>query len=72
MWAPGACLQGLSGCPAGSIVAAMAHPAPAVPPVPSRYTVQQYFQLVDDGVLSADDRVELLEGVVVAMAPHGV
>ena len=34
------------------------------------FTVEQYFRLVEDGVLGPDDRVELLEGVVVAMAPH--
>jgi hypothetical protein len=33
------------------------------------YTVERYFRLVDDGLLEPDDRVELLGGVVVAMAP---
>jgi len=32
-------------------------------------TVERYFGLVEAGVLSEDDRVELLEGVVVAMTP---
>ena len=32
-------------------------------------TVERYFALVDEGLLDADDRVELLEGVVVAMSP---
>ena len=44
----------------------MAHGAPA----PTRYTSEQYFGLAERGVLRPDDRVELLEGVVVAMAPH--
>ncbi|HJQ83598.1 MAG TPA: Uma2 family endonuclease [Candidatus Binatia bacterium] len=47
----------------------------AVPPagaVPERYTVEGYFQLVDGGILGPDDQVELLEGVVVNMAPEGV
>jgi Uma2 family endonuclease len=39
-----------------------------------RYSAEQYLRLVDEGVLGPDDRVELLEGVVVAMtaenAPH--
>lgn len=35
-----------------------------------RYTVERYFRLVTDGVLEPDDRVELLEGVVVTMAPQ--
>lgn len=41
-------------------------------PAPSdaRYTAERYFQLVDEGLLGPDDRVELLEGVIVAMAPH--
>jgi Uma2 family endonuclease len=33
-------------------------------------TAERYLGLVEAGVLSEDDRVELLEGVVVAMAPH--
>jgi Uma2 family endonuclease len=46
----------------------------AVPPAgtaPERYTVERYFALVDEGVLGPDDSVELLEGVIVAMAPSG-
>jgi len=34
------------------------------------FTTERYFALVDEGVLQPDDRVELLEGVVVAMAPQ--
>jgi Uma2 family endonuclease len=50
----------------------MTHPAPTIePPDPRRFTVEQYFALVDRGVLGEDDRVELLEGVVVAMPPSG-
>ena len=48
----------------------MAYPAPTEPASPGRYSVEQYFALVDQGVLSPDDRVELLEGVVVAMSPR--
>jgi Uma2 family endonuclease len=33
------------------------------------FTVEQYFALVDEGRLDPDDRVELLEGVVVSMSP---
>ena len=36
---------------------------------PTRYTVQQYFDLVTQGLLQPDDRVELLEGVIVAEPP---
>ncbi len=43
--------------------------APSQPSEPTRLTVERYFGLVETGVLSEDDRVELLEGVIVAMAP---
>lgn len=36
------------------------------PPLPAHLTADAYFGLVDDGVLDADDRVELLEGLVIA------
>lgn len=35
----------------------------------SGYSVDAYFKLVDTGVLQADDRVELLDGVIVAEPP---
>jgi len=35
-----------------------------------RFTVERYLALIDEGVLAEDDRVELLDGVVVAMAPQ--
>src|SRR5437773_8329810 len=47
----------------------MSRPAPTDPAAPPRWTVEQYLRLVDDGVLGPDDKVELLEGVIVAMAP---
>ena len=34
------------------------------------FTVERYFALIDEGVLEPDDRVELLEGVVVSAASH--
>ncbi len=43
--------------------------APSAPSEPTRMTVERYLGLVEAGVLAEDDRVELLEGVVVAMAP---
>ena len=36
-------------------------------PAPARVTREQYFALVDHGVLTEEDHVELLEGVIVAM-----
>jgi Uma2 family endonuclease len=50
----------------------MTEPAPAAPENPAKYTVERYFALVDRGILEPDDKVELLEGVVVAMAPEGL
>jgi len=50
----------------------MTEPAPAAPGLPARLTVEQYFALVDQGVLEENDKVELLEGVVVAMASENL
>lgn len=50
----------------------MTEPAPAAPGLPARFTADQYFALVDQGVLEEDDKVELLEGVVVAMASENL
>src|SRR5437773_10804796 len=50
----------------GATLTAMAHPAPAA----SRCTSEEFFELVARGMLAPDDRVELLEGVIVAMAPQ--
>lgn len=36
-----------------------------------RFTVQEYHQMGQVGILSEDDRVELLEGEIVEMAPIG-
>src|SRR5262245_56537295 len=38
--------------------------------VPARLTSERYFALVDEGVLCPDDRVELLEGIIVAKEPQ--
>lgn len=40
-------------------------------PAPTRLDAERYFALVERGELQPDDRVELLEGVVVSMAPQG-
>jgi Uma2 family endonuclease len=34
------------------------------------YTASEYFGLVERGIIRPDDRVELLEGVIVAMSPQ--
>ena len=46
----------------------MAHAVEREPTIP-RYTVERYLGLLHDGVLSPSDRVELLEGVIVAEPP---
>jgi Uma2 family endonuclease len=43
----------------------------AITPQHGLLTVNDYYQLVEDGVLSEYDRVELIEGRVVEMAPIG-
>ena len=48
----------------------MGQPAPTETSGDHRVTVERYFGLVTEGVLDADDRVELLDGVIVAMAPE--
>ena len=40
-------------------------------PAPARVTREQFLAMVDRGVFTHDDRVELLEGVIVTMAPEG-
>src|SRR5438093_6345115 len=42
----------------------------SIAPGGTRFTSEEYFALIDQGTLRPDDRVELLEGVVVAMAPQ--
>jgi Uma2 family endonuclease len=43
----------------------------AITPQHDLITVDDYYQLVEDGVLSEYDRVELIEGRIVEMAPIG-
>jgi Uma2 family endonuclease len=43
---------------------------PAPQEYPLRWTVDEYFGLVHRGVLCEDDRVELLDGLIVAMSPQ--
>ena len=46
-------------------------PRTAEAPQPWRFTVDQYHAMSKAGILKKGDRVELIEGVIVAMAPIG-
>jgi Uma2 family endonuclease len=48
----------------------MVRPAPQDAAEPTGYTTDAYFALAASGAFGSDERVELLEGVVVSMAPH--
>ena len=40
-------------------------------PAVHRWTRAQYERMIEAGVLGEDDRVELIEGEIVAMSPQG-
>lgn len=40
-------------------------------PQPHRFSIDQFVRLIETGVLSANDHVELIEGVVCTMSPIG-
>lgn len=40
-------------------------------PIPHRFRVSDYHEMARAGILTEDDRVELLEGLIVAMPPIG-
>ena len=38
---------------------------------PRRFTVEEYYQLAEANILRPDERVELIEGEIIAMSPQG-
>ena len=44
---------------------------PAAAPTRRRFTVAEYYAMADAGILSENDRVELLNGDIIAMPPIG-
>jgi Uma2 family endonuclease len=43
---------------------------PEVPSHPRGFTAERYFGLVEEGLLAPDEKVELLEGLIVSMSPQ--
>ncbi len=52
-------------------VSTAAAPAAALAPTRRRFTVAEYYAMADAGILSENDRVELLDGDVIVMPPIG-
>lgn len=49
----------------------VASPPAAAVPTRRRFTVAEYYAMADAGILSEDDRVELLDGDIIVMPPIG-
>ena len=47
------------------------HPAGVTKPQLRRFTVAEYYAMAEAGILTEDDRVELLDGVIINMAALG-
>ncbi len=53
-------------------IAAQSRILPPIQPSPHRFSVEQYHRMIEAGVLTRADRVQLLEGVIVDMTPIGI
>src|SRR5438094_10056194 len=54
----------------GDMSVAMLPAREHVPTTPYRFTVKQYHRMIETGILTGNDRVELLEGWIVPKMPH--
>ncbi|HEV2971083.1 MAG TPA: Uma2 family endonuclease [Pirellulales bacterium] len=45
---------------------------PPTPLAPHRFSVEQYHRMIEAGILTTSDRVQLLEGVILEMTPVGI
>ena len=50
---------------------APAPPAPKAQPNTRKFTVEEYYRMAESGILHPDERVELIDGEVIVMAPIG-
>ena len=50
---------------------APARPETSTPPTSRKFTVDEYYRMVEVGILHPDERVELIDGEVTLMAPVG-
>jgi Uma2 family endonuclease len=50
---------------------AIAKPTQSTAPAKHRFTVEQYYKMADVGILTIEERTELIEGEIIEMSPIG-